>query len=85
MDRLKVGLEWFTREFTDMWKTVSMLEDNEMTEVSTRKHMIIARLEVSCCVHSLNVLSSLRPLCLHVKTFHLPLFSAVVFSSYRSH
>ncbi|KAK2176260.1 hypothetical protein NP493_669g01058 [Ridgeia piscesae] len=45
MDRLKVGLEWFTREFTDMWKTVSMLEDNEMTEVSTRKHMIIARLE----------------------------------------
>ena len=47
MDRLKVGLEWFTREFTDMWKTVSMLEDNEMTEVSTRKHMIIARLEVS--------------------------------------
>ncbi|KAI0225053.1 hypothetical protein LSAT2_024028 [Lamellibrachia satsuma] len=45
MDRLKVGLKWFTKEFTQMWKSLKMLDINESTDLNTKRCSVVARLE----------------------------------------
>ena len=59
-DKLRFDLRWFTKQFKDMWRAVSLLDIQEMTDLSRQRKKAVARLEVRHVWYDCRSLSAVK-------------------------